>query len=48
MVEYDENKNMWIKRVEDIEYVNKLMPDYVGFVFAKSRRQVDLQKLLGS
>ncbi|WP_413853781.1 phosphoribosylanthranilate isomerase [Candidatus Ruminimicrobium bovinum] len=24
----------------DIEYVNEAMPDYIGFVFAKSRRQV--------
>lgn len=29
-----------LKREEDIEYVNRLMPDYVGFVFAESRRQV--------
>lgn len=27
-------------RQEDIEYVNKAKPDYIGFVFAKSRRQV--------
>lgn len=27
-------------RICDIEAVNKAMPDYVGFVFAKSRRQV--------
>jgi phosphoribosylanthranilate isomerase len=31
-----------LKRVEDIEYANELLPDYVGFVFAKSRRQVTL------
>jgi phosphoribosylanthranilate isomerase len=30
-----------LKREEDILYVNKLKPDYVGFVFAKSKRQVD-------
>jgi len=30
-----------LKREEDILYVNKLKPDYVGFVFAKSSRQVD-------
>ncbi len=27
-------------RPEDIEAVNEAMPDYIGFVFAKSRRQV--------
>ncbi|NLX78173.1 MAG: phosphoribosylanthranilate isomerase [Clostridiaceae bacterium] len=26
---------------QDIESVNKALPDYIGFVFAKSRRQVD-------
>lgn len=30
-----------LKRKEDIQYVNKLHPEYVGFVFAKSSRQVD-------
>lgn len=29
-------------RSEDIECVNECMPDYVGFVFAESKRQVDL------
>ena len=33
-----------IKRFEDIEYVNEAMPDYVGFVFAKSKRKVDFNK----
>jgi len=27
-------------REDDIEYVNEAMPDYAGFVFAESRRQV--------
>ena len=27
-------------RTVDIEYVNEVLPDYIGFVFAKSRRQV--------
>jgi len=27
-------------REEDIDFVNEAMPDYIGFVFAKSRRQV--------
>lgn len=30
-----------IKRAEDIEIVNKYKPDYIGFVFSKSPRQVD-------
>lgn len=29
-----------ITRLEDIEYVNEYKPDYVGFVFAESRRKV--------
>ncbi|NMA58502.1 MAG: phosphoribosylanthranilate isomerase [Clostridium cochlearium] len=33
-----------IKRKEDIEYVNILKPDFVGFVFAKSKRQIDIYK----
>ena len=41
-----------LKRKEDIEYVNELKPDYIGFVFANSKRKVDkdtakeLKKLL--
>ncbi|MDP4143739.1 MAG: phosphoribosylanthranilate isomerase [Bacillota bacterium] len=31
-----------LRRVEDIGFVNELNPDYVGFVFAKSKRKVDL------
>lgn len=31
-----------LKRMEDIEYINELLPDYVGFVFAKSKRQIDI------
>lgn len=30
-----------LKRILDIEYVNELKPEYVGFVFADSRRKVD-------
>ena len=30
-----------LRRPEDIEIANRLQPDYVGFVFAESRRQVD-------
>lgn len=29
-----------LKRIEDIKYVNKFKPEYIGFVFAKSRRQI--------
>lgn len=33
-----------IKRTQDIKVLNKLKPDYVGFVFAKSKRQVSIEK----
>ena len=33
-----------ISRKCDIDYVNEFMPDYIGFVFAKSRRQIDRRK----
>ena len=29
-----------LSRQEDIEIVNRLLPDYIGFIFAKSKRQV--------
>ena len=29
-----------LSRMEDIDYVNELKPDYAGFVFAQSKRQV--------
>lgn len=29
-----------LRREEDIQYANACMPDYIGFVFAKSKRQV--------
>jgi phosphoribosylanthranilate isomerase len=41
-----------LRRKEDIAFVNRYMPEYIGFVFAKSRRQVtreqavELRKLL--
>lgn len=41
-----------LRRVEDILYVNEYLPDYVGFVFAESKRKVsaeyaaELRKLL--
>lgn len=33
-----------IKRIEDVEVLNEYKPDYVGFVFAKSKRQIDGDK----
>lgn len=33
-----------LSRKEDIAYVNELKPDFIGFVFAKSRRQVTREK----
>ncbi|MBQ7929077.1 MAG: phosphoribosylanthranilate isomerase [Methanobrevibacter sp.] len=35
-----------LRRLEDIEIVNKYKPDYVGFVFADSKRKVS-HKLAG-
>lgn len=32
-----------IRRSEDIFYLNEYMPDYAGFIFAKSKRQVSIQ-----
>lgn len=32
-----------IRRAEDISYVNAFPPDYIGFVFAKSKRQVSAE-----
>ena len=31
-------------RIQDIEAVNEVLPDYIGFVFAKSRRQVSSEQ----
>ncbi|SES89001.1 phosphoribosylanthranilate isomerase [Natronincola peptidivorans] len=33
-----------LTREEDIDYANKVMPDYVGFVFADSKRQVTVER----
>ena len=33
-------------RAVEIDWVNRLLPDYVGFVFADSRRRVDLKVAL--
>ncbi|WP_110463119.1 phosphoribosylanthranilate isomerase [Ruminiclostridium sufflavum] len=35
-----------LTRMQDIEFANEAMPDYIGFVFAKSRRQVDYNNAL--
>lgn len=35
-----------LKRVEDIRIVNKFLPNYVGFVFAPSRRQLQLEEAI--
>jgi len=31
-----------IRRIEDILMVNEIKPEFIGFVFAKSKRQIDL------
>ena len=31
-----------LKRMEDVDYVNESMPDYVGFVFAGTKRKIDM------
>mgnify|MGYP002514011736 CR=1 FL=1 len=33
-----------LRRLQDIEIVNKYKPDFIGFVFAKSKRQVSLEE----
>ncbi|MGC8545926.1 MAG: phosphoribosylanthranilate isomerase [Athalassotoga sp.] len=33
-----------LRRIEDIEYANRLRPDYVGFVFSQSKRIVSKEK----
>lgn len=33
-----------LRRLEDIEFANILLPDYIGFVFANSRRRVTLDE----
>lgn len=29
-----------LRREEDVRYVNRYLPDFAGFVFAKSKRKV--------
>ncbi|WP_028044473.1 phosphoribosylanthranilate isomerase [Candidatus Stoquefichus massiliensis] len=31
-------------REQDVKYVNQAMPDYIGFVFAKSKRQITIDQ----
>ncbi|RBP46909.1 phosphoribosylanthranilate isomerase [Garciella nitratireducens] len=31
-----------VTRIEEIDYINKFKPEYIGFIFAKSKRQVSL------
>jgi phosphoribosylanthranilate isomerase len=33
-----------IRRSDDISYLNEYMPDYAGFIFAKSKRQLSIQE----
>lgn len=35
-----------LSRPEDIDFVNEFMPDYIGFVFAESKRKVSLNTAL--
>ena len=39
-----EAKICGIKNLTDVEIVNEFKPDYIGLVFAKSKRQVSLEK----
>ncbi len=34
-----------LRRSEDIEYVNKYLPDYIGFIFAESKRKVSVEEV---
>jgi len=36
-----------LSRLEDIEAVNNALPDFIGFVFAPSRRRVDVETAAG-
>lgn len=35
-----------LRRLKDIEYANMLKPDFIGFVFAKSKRQININDAL--
>lgn len=32
-----------IRRIEDVQFLNELKPEYAGFVFCKSKRQINLE-----
>ncbi|MDQ2086795.1 phosphoribosylanthranilate isomerase [Herbivorax sp. ANBcel31] len=32
-----------LRREEDVEYVNRYLPEYIGFIFAKSRRRISIE-----
>lgn len=32
-----------LKRIEDVDYVNQCMPDFIGFVFAGTKRNIDFE-----
>ena len=33
-----------LRRIEDVDYINKYKPDYAGFVFSKSNRRINLEQ----
>ena len=33
-----------LKRLQDIEYVNEFLPDFIGFVFAGTKRKITDEK----
>lgn len=33
-----------LRRIEDIEIVNNYLPDYIGFIFAKSKRKISIEE----
>ena len=35
-----------IKTLDEIKIMNEFLPDYIGFIFAKSKREVDFKKAL--
>ncbi|MCM1157810.1 MAG: phosphoribosylanthranilate isomerase [Bacteroidales bacterium] len=32
-----------LKRIEDVDYVNQSLPDFIGFVFAGTKRKIDFE-----
>lgn len=35
-----------IKTLDEIKIINEFLPDYIGFIFAKSKREIDFKKAL--